>query len=431
MQPSRARFTLLRFAFALSAVTYLDRVCIATAATSIRQELHLNAVQMGWIFSAFTLAYAIFEIPSGWLGDTIGPRRVLTRIVLWWSVFTMATGAAWNYISLLAFRFLFGAGEAGAFPNASRSFSQWFPTAERGRAHGIIFMGTRLGGALAPPLAIALIAAAGWRASFWIFGSLGVFWTVFWWRWFRDDPSKHPSVNADELKIIQEGRGGRTAHHEFHWRLFMSANLLFICLTYCAFGYGLYFYLTWLQTYLREARGFSGAQASLLASIVLLSGAGACITGGFWTDRWVRRYGLRVGRCGVVSTALVGSGLLLAIAALTTNSLVAALLIALTAGIADLCMSAVWAICLDIARESAGTVTGCMNTFANFGGAIAPVAMGYAVQWWGSWSTPLLITAVIYVLGGLIALLIDPNVPLIKEAVNQQMRIENRLMNND
>jgi len=409
MKPSRARFTLLRFAFALSVVTYLDRVCIATAATSIREDLHLSAVQMGWIFSTFTLAYAIFEIPSGWLGDTIGPRRVLTRIVLWWSAFTMATGAAWSYVSLLVFRFLFGAGEAGAFPNASRSFSQWFPTAERGRAHGIIFMGTRLGGALAPPLAIALITAVGWRASFWIFGSLGIFWAVLWWRWFRDDPGKHPSVNADELHVIEQGRGGAITHREFNWRIFLNANLLFICLTYFAFGYGLYFYLTWLQTYLREARGFSAGQASLLASIVLLSGAMASVIGGFWTDRWVDRYGLKIGRCGVASTALVGSGLILAGAAIITNSLAAALLIALAAGIADLSISAAWAVCLDIGRESAGTVTGCMNTFANLGGAIAPVAMGYAVQWWGSWSTPLLITAVIYVAGGLTALLIDPN----------------------
>src|SRR5262249_16347061 len=378
MVPSRARFTLLRFAFALSAVTYLDRVCIATAATSIREELRLNAVQMGWVFSAFTLAYAIFEIPSGWLGDTIGPRKVLTRIVLWWSVFTMATGAAWNYISLLAFRFLFGAGEAGAFPNASRSFSQWFPTAERGRAHGIIFMGTRLGGALAPPLAIALIAAAGWRASFWIFGSLGVFWAVFWWRWFRDDPSKHPSVNADELKIIQEGRGPGTVHHEIRWRLFWSANLLFICLTYFAFGYGLYFYLTWLQTYLREARGFSGGQASLLASMVLLSGAGASIIGGYWPDRWVHSYRSTMVRSRVTSSSLIVSGLILAAAAVTSSSLAGALLIALAAGIADLCISSAWAVCLDIGRDSAGTVTGCMNTFANLGGAIAPLVMGYA-----------------------------------------------------
>src|SRR6266571_4220498 len=347
MATSRVRYTLLRFAFALSAVTYLDRVCIASAASSIRDELHLTAVEMGWVFSAFTLAYAVFEIPSGWLGDTIGPRKVLTRIVLWWSAFTMATGAAWNYISLLAFRFLFGAGEAGAFPNASRSFSQWFPTAERGRAHGIIFMGTRLGGALAPPLAIALIAAAGWRASFWIFGSLGVFWAVFWWRWFRDDPSKHPSVNAVELKIIQDGRGVGGIHHEIRWRLFLNANLLFICLTYFAFGYGLYFYLTWLQTYLREARGFSATEASLLASIVLFCGAMASMAGGFWTDYWVKRYGLRIGRCGVASGALVGSGLILAIAAVTNNSLIAALLIAAAAGVADLSISPAWAVCLD------------------------------------------------------------------------------------
>src|SRR5438874_1079627 len=164
MIPSRARFTLLRFAFALSVITYLDRVCIATAAASIRDELHLDAVHMGWVFSAFTLAYAIFEIPSGWLGDTVGPRKVLTRIVLWWS--------------------------------------------------------------------------------------------VFWLKWFRDDPAQHPGVNTEELEIIRQDTV-RPKPNAIEWRRLMSANLLYICLTYFAFGYGLYFYLTWLQTYLREARGFS------------------------------------------------------------------------------------------------------------------------------------------------------------------------------
>jgi len=274
-------------------------------------------------------------------------------------------------------------------------------------------MGTRLGGALAPPLAVALIAAIGWRASFWIFGSLGVFWAGLWWRWFRDDPAKHPSVNANELEIIQHDRTVGTKGQGIEWRFLLSRNLLFICLTYFAFGYGLYFYLTWLQTYLREARGFSASQASLLASLVLLSGAGASIIGGFWTDSWVKRYGLRMGRCGVASTSLIGSGLILAVAAVTSNSLISALLIAAAAGIADLCISAAWSVCLDIGRESAGTVTGCMNTFANLGGAIAPVAMGYAVQWWGSWSMPLLITSAIYIFGGLISLLVDPNIPLV------------------
>ena len=412
MVPSRARFTLLRFAFALSVITYLDRVCIATAATAIRDELHLDAVRMGWVFSAFTFAYAIFEIPSGWLGDTIGPRKVLTRIVLWWSAFTMATGLAWNLLSLLAFRFLFGAGEAGAFPNTSRSFSQWFPPKERGRAHGVIFMATRLGGALTPPLAIALIASVGWRASFWIFGSLGLFWSVAWWRWFRDDPAQHPAVNAEELKVIRQDWSQLKPDNKSHaidLRRLLSANLLYVCLTYFAFGYGLYFYLTWLPTYFREARGFSATAASYLSSIVLMTGAGASILGGLWTDHWSKKYGLKAGRCGVASASLVLSGLVLAAAAVVGSSIVAALMIALAAGIADLSITPAWAVCHDIGGEYAGTVTGCMNTFANLGGAIAPVAMGYAVGLWSSWGIPIVITALLYISGGLIALLINPN----------------------
>jgi MFS family permease len=412
MTASRARFTLLRFAFALSVVTFLDRVCIASAATSIREDLHLTAIEMGWVFSAFTLAYAIFEIPSGWLGDTIGPRKVLTRIVLWWSAFTMATGLAWSFGSLLICRFLFGAGEAGAFPNVSRSFSQWFPVKERGRAHGIIFMGTRLGGALAPPLAVALIAAVGWRASFWVFGAFGIFWAVGWWRWFRDDPAQHPSVNALELETIRQDSGVDSGKNQLQWHYLLNRNLLFICSMYFSVGYGLYFYLTWLPTYLREARGFPASSTALLASLVLFAGALASILGGLWTDRWVKRYGLRIGRCGVAAIALPSSGLILAAGALTDRPLMAALLIALAAGLADLCMSAAWAMCLDVGRNSAGTVTACMNTFGNIGGAIGPVVMGYTVQWLGSWKVPLMITALVYILGGVFALLIHPDKPI-------------------
>ena len=180
MIATRARFTVLRYTLALAVITYLDRVAISSAAPAIRSELGLSLIQMSWAFSVFTFAYAAFEIPSGWLGDVIGPRKVLTRIVLWWSAFTTLTGAAWNFASLLVVRFLFGVGEAGAFPNISRSFSSWFPTAERGNAHGVIFMGTRLGGAIAPPLIVLLMARIGWRAAFAIFGVIGVVWCVFW-----------------------------------------------------------------------------------------------------------------------------------------------------------------------------------------------------------------------------------------------------------
>src|SRR6185436_459541 len=160
-QATRGRFTFLRLTLALSIITYLDRVAISSAALVIRGDLHLTVVQMGWVFSAFTFAYAAFEIPSGWLGDVIGPRKVLARIVLWWSAFTMATGLAWNFVSLVVARFLFGAGEAGAYSNMSRSFARWFPPSGRGFAHGIVCMGSRVGGAFAPPLVVLLMSWAG------------------------------------------------------------------------------------------------------------------------------------------------------------------------------------------------------------------------------------------------------------------------------
>ena len=228
MPATRSRYILLYFACALSVITYIDRVCIGSSAPAIRAELGLTAVQMGWVFSAFTLAYAVFEIPSGWLGDVLGPRKTLMRIVLWWSAFTTASGIAWNFPSLLVARFLFGAGEAGAYPNMSRSFSRWFPSTERGGAHGAVFMSSRLGGAIAPPLVILIISAAGWRASFWIFGLFGIVWSVFWWHWFRDDPATHPSVSSEELAVIRAGTPP-TALVRVHWRDLLDVNLLCIC----------------------------------------------------------------------------------------------------------------------------------------------------------------------------------------------------------
>jgi MFS family permease len=403
---TRARYKLLRFTFALSIITYVDRVCISTAAGSISSELHLNSAQMGWVFSAFTIAYAIFEIPSGRLGDTIGPRRVLTRIVLWWSGFTMATGLVWSYISILTARFLFGAGEAGAFPNMSRSLSHWFPERERGTAHGVMFMGSRLGGAVTPLLVTPIIAYAGWRTSFWIFGTLGIGWCVFWWRWFRDDPGVHPDVSPSELALIRESR------QDFHiselpLRSLFQLQLLWISLMYFCYGYSLYFYLTWLPTYLQQIRGFSRSETSVVHTFVLLTAAAASIFGGRLTDILVKRYGLRIGRS-IGAVALPVSGFALAAAALTSNNIAAAVLLAVAAGAGDLCLSTCWAICHDVGGDAAGTVTGCMNTFANIGGSLSPLVIGYTVKWWGSWSTPLLIAAGVSVLGGILTLPIDP-----------------------
>src|SRR5947207_2143689 len=181
----------------------LDRICISAAAPYIMDDLHLGVWQMSVVFSAFTLAYSIFEIPSGWLGDEKGPRRVLTRIVLWWSAFTMMTSVARGFQSLVAIRFLFGAGEAGAFPNVARSFSRWFPVRERGRANGVMFLGSRIGGMLSAPIALLIVSRWGWRASFVVFGALGVVWAAAWFMWYRDWPEEHPDVNEREIAWIR------------------------------------------------------------------------------------------------------------------------------------------------------------------------------------------------------------------------------------
>jgi MFS family permease len=404
MQATRTRFTLLKLMFALSIITYIDRVCVSTAAPYIREALQLTPRQMGWVFSAFTLAYAVFEIPSGWLGDTLGPRKVLTRIVLWWSAFTMATGAVWNYVSLLIARFLFGAGEAGAFPNMSRSLSRWFPLHERGTAHGVIFTGSRLGGAITPLLVGAVIERAGWRAAFWTFGIFGIVWCIFWRKWFRDDPSKHPLVNADELQIIQAGT--QTQSPKIALDSLLTPNLLWIGLMYFCYGYCLYFYLTWLPTYLKEARGFSTFGTNAVHTVILLAAAGASILGGRLTDYLTRRYGLRVGRA-IGAVAMPVSAVALCVAALTHSAVLAAVAMTVAAGAGDLCLSPSWAMCHDIGGDVAGTVTAIMNTFGNIGGALSPLVVGYALDWWNSWSIPLLIAAGFAILGGAFTLLVD------------------------
>jgi MFS family permease len=362
---------------------------------------------MGWVFSAFTFAYAVFEVPSGWLGDVIGPRKVLMRIVLWWSAFTAASGLAWSFVSLLATRFLFGVGEAGAFPNMSRSFRAWFPARERGTAHGVVFLGSRLGAAAAPPLVVVLIATIGWRAAFAVFGGLGVVWSVLWWRWFRDDPAEHPSVTREELEAIRSGEPG-APEVPFRAGDLLDFNLLRVCLMYFCVGYGLYFYLTWLPTYFKEARGFSTGQAAMLASVVLTASGIATFAGGWLTDVLVRRYGLKAGRS-IGGVAMPASAAFILAAAFAPDPMLAAGLMALAAGAADLCLSPSWAMCHDIGGDAAGAVTGAMNTLGNLGGAISPLVVGYSVQLWGSWTTPLVVTAVIYVIGGVLTLTVNPH----------------------
>ena len=412
VRPSRVRYSVLAFVCLLSVITYLDRVCISGSAPYIRAELGLTPSQVGLVFTFFGIAYAAFEIPSGWLGDMIGPRKVMTRIVVWWSVFTTLTGLVHHLWSMLVVRFLFGAGEAGAYPNASKVISRWVPASERGFAQGLVWMCGRSGGAFAPWLTVLMIGAIGWRRSFWAFGALGLVWAIFFWTWFRDTPREKSSVNEAELQVIQAGQPTSLHPHESKIRapwlsLLTSRNLWAICWMYFCMSYGWYFYITWLPTYLKE-RGVPMVKAGLYGGMPLLFGAVGCALGGLLTDYLVKRTGSLKARRSIGFTGFLLGGVCTLASVTFANPLGTVLAFAFASFFGDLTMASCWAVCLDVGHELAGTVSGCMNTWGNVGGAISPLIAGLLVQHFGSWNLAILVAGVIFMCGSLLWLVIDP-----------------------
>jgi MFS family permease len=408
---TRVRYRVVAFAVALAAVTYLDRVCIATLAPDIMLELKLSRVQMSYVFSAFTLAYAIFEIPTAWWGEKIGARRVLTRIVVWWSTFTILTAAAWNFWVLATIRFLFGAGEAGAWPNAAKTFSNWIPAHERGRVQGIFFMGAHLAGGVTPALVSVLLPLLGWRGVFVAFGLLGFVWAAYWRRWYRDDPAQHPSVSPEEVKLIHSGRLQEASHSgRSLWRMLpTNSNLIFLCITYFANGYGFYFLITWLPTYLEQQRGFSKAGLSLFAGLPLLVSVLGDLFGGITTDYLVKRFGLRFGRVSVGAFAYFIAAIAILASAFTANAVAAAALIAAAAAASMFTLAASWACCIDIGGKHSGVVSAAMNTSGQVGGILSPIVLAYLVEWFADWRLPLIAMCLFYSCSAAAWLFVNPN----------------------
>ena len=249
-KPTKARYWVVVFAVTLAILSYIDRVCISQAAPVISRDLGLTSTQMGYIFSSFAVAYALFEIPGGWMGDWMGPRKVLMRIVIWWSFFTAATGFMWNFSSMWVARFMFGAGEAGCFPNLTKAFTVWLPHNERTRAQGIMWMFARWGGAFTPPLVVLTFQWVSWRWAFVIFGALGVIWAAFFYTWFRDNPREHKSVNAAELALLQGNEDLASGHGNVPWgKLVRSRSIWLLWAQYFCLSYPWYFYITWLPTF--------------------------------------------------------------------------------------------------------------------------------------------------------------------------------------
>ncbi|MGJ5813236.1 MFS transporter [Paludibaculum fermentans] len=420
--PSRARHWVVVFAVTLAVLSYIDRVAISKATPYIMDDLGLTKTQMGRVFSAFALSYALAEIPSGWMGDKLGPRNVLMRIVIWWSVFTASVTMMWNGLSLAINQFLFGAGEAGCFPNLTKTFTTWLPSNERVRAQGIMWMSARWGGAFTPILCAMIFTVLPWRAAFLIFACLGVIWAVFFFRWFRDDPKDHPAVNAAELALLSENRSLTGSHGDVPWRkLISNRSVWLLWVQYFLITYPWYFYITWLSTYIREYYGIQDEMLSARYAIFpLLFGGIGCILSGLMLPRIAKLLGSTTkARRVLASSGFLGASAFLLVCIQQKDPLYGMLAMGMASFCNDLVMPCAWGSCMDIGGKYAGTLSGSMNMMGNMAGFVAPQVGGIILDATRTTATPqgdynmfIYTMAAAYFLGAFCWPFIDPTKPL-------------------
>jgi sugar phosphate permease len=413
--PTRIRYQVVGLSVMLAMVTYLDRASLGKLAPEIMRDRGLSLVQMGTVFSTFSLAYAMFEIPTAWWADRQGTRAVLSRIVLWWSAFTMATAGAFNHVSLLVTRFLFGAGEAGAWPCVARTFSRWVPKKELGTMKGVFFAGAYLSGGLTPPLVVLMMSFMSWRTILVCFGLVGLIWVAAWRNWYRDDPAQHPEVNAAELELINASRHALAPAGAgwAYWRVLLrQRNMLALCVMYVPNCVTFYFCITWLPTYLHERHGFDANELGILSGLPRLLSVATQFLGGVFSDRIAARHGLRAGRQapGVIGYGL--AALFILGAASASAPRVAAVLIALATASCMLTTAAAWGTCVDIGREHSAVVSATMNTVGQIGTILSPVMVAYSVERFHDWNLPLYLLGGMFVVGAICWFFIDPEKPV-------------------
>ena len=398
----------------LAVITYLDRVCIAVAGPRMQDDLGISPEAWGWVSSIFFMSYAAFEIPSGLMGDRIGPRTVLTRIVAWWSVFTSLTGAVSSYGWLLFVRFCFGMGEAGAYPNAAVVIDRWISARNKGRAWGVVMMTSQVGAAIAPLLVVPIQSRYGWRAAFFVFGVAGVVWAVAWYWWFRDHPHQKPGVSPEELDEI----GARTAegHGGMPWRRALADGTFWrIALIGASYVYAMAFFQSWFQTYLVRGRGYTEA-ALVLSSLPYIVGAIANGCGGLLSDALVRRWGLKAGRRTVGVLGLCIAAVFMAATIVTPSNVLALVFLSLSYAGILLQQPNLFAVCLDTGQQHSGAVVGFMNTAAQVASSVSSIGFGYLVAYSGSYDVPFIPMVATLSIGAILWLKIDPTHQLFADA---------------
>jgi sugar phosphate permease len=416
-RPTFGRWYILALISLMYLITYLDRVNISTVAPVLSKELGFDKATMGVIFSAFGWSYALFQVPGGWLGDRFGPRRVLTIIVAYWSVMTALTASAWSYLSFFVIRFLFGVGEAGAFPVATRAMQLWYPRSERGFVQGITHSASRLGAAIAPPIVVAIMTTLGWHWVFYICGAVGFLWAGWWYFAYRNLPEEHPLVGPAELAQIRGlDAAGKVnaaiieARPDVPWMtLLRSPNMWAIMFAYFTYVYCLWIFLSWLPSYLVEARHFTLVATGIYASLPLLAGVVGDTVGGLATDWLLRLTGnTRLARRLVAITGMLGCVVFIVPAALTDNASTSVYCLMASMFFLECTIGPSWAVPMDVGGKYSGTVSGVMNMAGNLGGALSPIVFGVLAQY-GSWQAPFIVAASLLVIGALIwAFWLDP-----------------------
>ena len=414
---SMGRWYVLLLISVMYLITYLDRVNISTAAPMISKEFGFSKVTMGVIFSAFVWAYAAFQVPGGWLSDRFGPRGVLAGVVTYWSIMTAATAAAFGSVSFFIVRFLFGVGEAGAFPGATRAMQLWYPRRERGFVQGITHSASRLGAAIAPPLVVLIMSRLGWRPVFYICGVVGLVWSAWWYLSYRNLPEEHGLVNRAELERIRglDEKGEIKPppiekQTNVPWAtLLRSPNMWAIMCAYFTYVYCLWIFLSWLPSYLIEARHFTLLKVGIYASLPLWAGVVGDTVGGLATDWLLKVTGsARTSRRAVAIVGLLGCAVCIVPAALTADAFVAVYCLTASLFFLEFTIGPSWAVPMDTGGKYSGTVSGMMNMAGNIGGALSPIVFGILVQL-GSWQAPFIVAAALLVAGSAVwAFWLDP-----------------------
>ncbi|TXG35406.1 MFS transporter [Seonamhaeicola maritimus] len=381
------RYWFFAGSFLITLLLYIDRVCISSAKDSIASDLSLSDIEMGWVLSAFALGYALFQVPGGSLGDKYGVRKVMTSIMVLWSIFTALTGAAWNYISMLFFRFTFGAGEAGAFPNISRAAFSWVPTKERGVFQGINFSGSRLGAAFALPLVAYLIDSWGWRAIFYFFGAVGIICSIVFYFLFRNKPEEHSGLSEVEKEFIVKNRQQEVEKEGGNLPLktiLTSKNVILAMIQYIGSNFIFFFMLTWLFPYIKAKYELSLVATGFYAMLPLLAGAVGNWVSGFMVDSIYRKGQWKRSRQlpATIGFVLVVVGILSSL--YMDSALGAVLCLSVAIFGADMTLSPSWSFCMDIGEENSGKVSGMMNMAGNLGAFTTALAFPYLQEWTGS-----------------------------------------------